>query len=200
MVNKRTQRNDWECWALSKVEKWSIKATQKRLTQLVFVTRRDLVRNEYIQLKVGKTVTQTCATEADRSSSQCSNGIYKLKGISYRLSIMRVLVKKQLKMLCVLRYLIWGRTSPSNGRVVCRGGKGRCQVQSRHSVQQGLVVIKWLWNSHSKIPATCTSLSMPAIFELAPMHGSPPYIILANVIQTLMCFGVWSSVSVRHDV
>jgi hypothetical protein len=36
--------------------------------------------------------------------------------------------------------------------------------------------------------------------QLVLLHGKTRYVILVDVIQTLMCFNDWSSVSVRQEV
>jgi hypothetical protein len=36
--------------------------------------------------------------------------------------------------------------------------------------------------------------------QLVLLHGNTRYLILVDVIQTLMCFYDWSSVSVRQEV
>jgi hypothetical protein len=37
------------------------------------------------------------------------------------------------------------------------------------------------------------------IIELVLLNGNTGYVILADFIQTLMCFGDWNSVSVRQE-
>jgi hypothetical protein len=41
---------------------------------------------------------------------------------------------------------------------------------------------------------------VPVIVELVLLHGNTRYVILVDVIQTLMCFDDWSGVSVRQEV
>jgi hypothetical protein len=38
---------------------------------------------------------------------------------------------------------------------------------------------------------------VPVIVELVLLYGNTRYVILLDVIQTLMCFDDWSSISVR---
>jgi hypothetical protein len=46
----------------------------------------------------------------------------------------------------------------------------------------------------------CGSCERGLIVELVLMHGDTRYVIVVDVIQTLMYFDDWSSVSVRRDV
>jgi hypothetical protein len=41
---------------------------------------------------------------------------------------------------------------------------------------------------------------VPVIVELVLLHGDTRYVILVDVIQMLMSFDDWSSVSVRQEV
>jgi hypothetical protein len=36
--------------------------------------------------------------------------------------------------------------------------------------------------------------------QLVLLHGNTRYVVLVGVTQTLLCFGDWSSVSVRQEV
>jgi hypothetical protein len=55
------------------------------------------------------------------------------------------------------------------------------------------------WNTHTTNTATCSEPSESAL-ELALLHGNTRYVILIDVIQTLMCFDDWISVSVQQEV
>lgn len=43
-------------------------------------------------------------------------------------------------------------------------------------------------------------MHVPAIAELVLLYGNMRYVVLADVIQRLMCFDYWTSVSVRGEV
>ena len=54
--------------------------------------------------------------------------------------------------------------------------------------------------THTTNTATSPSPSVPVMVELPLMHDNASYVILDDVIQTLLCFDDWSSVSVRQKV
>jgi hypothetical protein len=72
-------------------------------------------------------------------------------------------------------------------------------VLKKQCLHQVSVVIEWAWHTHHEY------CDMPFPFgvcngRLPLMHDNTSYVILVDVIQTLLCFDDWSSVSVRHKV
>jgi hypothetical protein len=59
-------------------------------------------------------------------------------------------------------------------------------VYSRHSAQQGPVVIEWSRNTHTTNTATFSEPSVSVIVELVLLHGNTRYVILVDVIQTIV--------------
>jgi hypothetical protein len=53
-----------------------------------------------------------------------------------------------------------------------------------------------IYNEH------CDVLSVLGAYnsQLVLLHGNTRYVILVDVVQTLMCFDNWSGVSVRQEV
>lgn len=68
-----------------------------------------------------------------------------------------------------------------------------------HGAQQASVVVEWSWNTHKKY---CDMLLTLGICNSQAGTASRKmcYINLVDVIQTIMCFHDWSSISVRQEM
>ena len=71
-------------------------------------------------------------------------------------------------------------------------------VLKKQRLHQGSVVIEWAWHTHTHHEYCDMPFPFGACNGLLPlMHDNTSYVILV-VIQTLLCFDDWSSVSLRQ--